>query len=110
MGRENYQGRVKDTIEYRAFAGSCNLEVILTAIYMATALQTFAVNGACAYPDERIEDPVDAAKAFIAEVWKDKANRIVEDEDVEDLAATLLSQCKKAKRAFERERTQRHGD
>lgn len=61
------------SITFRAFAGAHDLETLITAVYMAVGLVTYATNNmGNELPTGRIEDPLLAAREFAVKVWSDE--------------------------------------
>lgn len=88
---------VKKTLEIRCFSGSLDPELVLTAVYMAVGLVVSVVNGKCTGKGYRINDPVEAAKKFVATTFVDKAARIYEECTVNEVTRKLIVACRQAR-------------
>jgi len=85
----------KNTVEVRVFGGRIDAEYVVTAIHMAVSLVAGIRNGQKA-TGGRIENPVEAARAFIGAYWSKLDNRIVPDCSTAEMARILLDNCRQA--------------
>lgn len=80
------------------FRGTLDIEPLVTAVYMAVGLVAHA-SETRRIGRRHIEDTVEAAQAFIADVWSSTDNRIIPDESVDGPISHLLTQCRTRERA-----------
>lgn len=84
------------TVEFRVWAGTLNLETIITAVYMAVSLVSKVSNEHTTYT--YLDDRNEAAKKFQREFWGSKQHRIVPEETASQLASHLVKETRKADR------------
>jgi hypothetical protein len=88
----------KKTVEIRVWAGTLDIAKVIMAVYMAVALVAkAATEGADA--GARIENPVDAARAFCTAHYNNEQYRICPDCTVNEITRPLVAECRKARLA-----------
>lgn len=85
----------KKTIEFRMWAGTLDVATIVSAVYMAVALVTKAVNETVTEAPQ-IDNITKAMGTFVKTHLIDTVNRIVPDETVGDLVAHMMRQARLA--------------
>lgn len=86
----------KNTVEVRVFGGNIDAEYVVTAIHMAVSIVAGIINGQKA-TGTRIENPAEAAKAFVAAYWSKLNNRIIPECSTAEMARILLGNCRRAR-------------